>query len=60
MTESLGKTAMADEATRSRLGRGLAALIGEVGGESASVERPRGQRRVPIELAAAQSAQSAA
>jgi ParB family transcriptional regulator, chromosome partitioning protein len=38
---------MADDATRSRLGRGLAALIGEVAGESASVERPRGQRRVP-------------
>jgi ParB family transcriptional regulator, chromosome partitioning protein len=35
------------EATRSRLGRGLAALIGDVGGESA-VERPRGQRKVPI------------
>ena len=33
--------------TRSRLGRGLAALIGEVDGESSSVERPRGQRRVP-------------
>ncbi len=37
---------MAEEATRSRLGRGLAALIGDVGTES-SVERPRGQRRVP-------------
>jgi ParB family transcriptional regulator, chromosome partitioning protein len=35
------------EATRSRLGRGLAALIGDVGGES-SVERPRGQRKLPI------------
>src|SRR6201996_8836039 len=34
----------ADE--RSRLGRGLAALIGEVAAET-SVERPRGQRRVP-------------
>ena len=38
--------AMAEDGTRSRLGRGLAALIGEVAGES-SVERPRGQRRVP-------------
>ena len=47
MTEGSGKTAMADDGTRSRLGRGLAALIGEVAGESASVERPRGQRRVP-------------
>ncbi len=40
---------MADEA-RSRLGRGLAALIGDVGEESASVERTRSQRRVPIEF----------
>ncbi len=47
MTEGLGKTAMAEDSTRSRLGRGLAALIGEVAGESSSVERPRGQRRVP-------------
>jgi ParB family transcriptional regulator, chromosome partitioning protein len=39
---------MAEEAARSRLGRGLAALIGDVGAES-SVERPpRGQRRLPI------------
>jgi ParB family transcriptional regulator, chromosome partitioning protein len=38
---------MAEEATRSRLGRGLAALIGDVGAES-SAERPRGQRRLPI------------
>ncbi len=38
---------MAEEATRSRLGRGLAALIGDVGAES-SVERPRGQRQLPI------------
>jgi len=37
---------MADDTTRSRLGRGLAALIGEVAAET-SVERPRGQRRVP-------------
>src|ERR1700744_4942108 len=41
--------AMADEA-RSRLGRGLASLIGDVGGEAAHVERPRGQRKVPIEF----------
>ncbi len=39
---------MADDTTRSRLGRGLATLIGEVAAES-SVERPRGQRRVPTE-----------
>src|SRR5579863_9275599 len=47
MTESAGEPAVSEEATRSRLGRGLAALIGDVGGES-SVERPRGQRRLPI------------
>src|ERR1700743_2816940 len=40
--------AMADEA-RSRLGRGLASLIGDVGGEAAHVDRPRAQRKVPIE-----------
>lgn len=38
---------MAEEAARSRLGRGLAALIGDVGAES-SVERVRGQRKLPI------------
>jgi len=38
---------MADDPTRSRLGRGLASLIGDVGAES-SVERPRGQRRLAI------------
>ena len=40
---------MADEA-RSRLGRGLASLIGDVSGEAAHVERPRNQRKVPIEF----------
>jgi ParB family chromosome partitioning protein len=40
---------MADEA-RSRLGRGLASLIGDVGGEAAHIERPRTQRKVPIEF----------
>src|SRR6187455_1184281 len=35
---------------RSRLGRGLAALIGDVGDESASIERTRSQKRVPIEF----------
>ena len=47
MSDNLGKTAMAEDGSRSRLGRGLAALIGEVAGESSSVERPRGQRRLP-------------
>jgi ParB family transcriptional regulator, chromosome partitioning protein len=40
---------MAEE-MRSRLGRGLASLIGDVGGEAAHVERPRNQRKVPIEF----------
>ena len=40
---------MADE-SRSRLGRGLAALMGDVGAETATtLERARNQRRVPIE-----------
>lgn len=43
------EAAMAEE--RSRLGRGLASLIGDVGGEAAHVERPsRTPRRVPIEF----------
>jgi ParB family transcriptional regulator, chromosome partitioning protein len=46
MSANLGKTAMADDSTRSRLGRGLAALIGEMAAET-SAERPRGQRRLP-------------
>jgi ParB family chromosome partitioning protein len=42
---------MADDAGRSRLGRGLASLIGDVGAEAGStMERPRNQRRVPIEF----------
>jgi ParB family chromosome partitioning protein len=39
--------AMADE--RSRLGRGLAALIGDVGDEAKTDEAPRKPRRAPIE-----------
>ena len=46
VSELLGKAAMAEDASRSRLGRGLAALIGEVSAEASS-ERPRGQRRLP-------------
>ncbi len=42
---------MAEEPTRSRLGRGLASLIGEMGTDpKAAPERMRGQRRVPIEF----------
>src|SRR5262245_812468 len=40
---------MAEEA-RSRLGRGLAALIGDMGSETQVIDRGRGQRRVPIEF----------
>jgi ParB family transcriptional regulator, chromosome partitioning protein len=40
---------MAEEA-RSRLGRGLASLIGDIGGEAAHLDRPRTQRKVPIEF----------
>lgn len=38
----------ADEQPRSRLGRGLAALIGDVGEEVSVVDRARPQRRAPI------------
>ena len=41
---------MADESVRPRLGRGLAALIGDVADDDAALERARGQRRVPIEF----------
>jgi ParB family chromosome partitioning protein len=39
---------MAEEASRSRLGRGLASLIGDLGAEAN--DRGRAQRRLPIEL----------
>jgi ParB family chromosome partitioning protein len=53
-----GESAMAEESTKSRLGRGLASLIGDMGAEAnnaapnnaAVSERVRGQRRVPIEF----------
>jgi len=47
---------MAEETTRSRLGRGLASLIGDMGAETNNAapattsERVRSQRRVPIEF----------
>ena len=41
---------MADDAGRSRLGRGLASLMGDVGAETQASERgARSQRKVPIE-----------
>ena len=46
----LREAAMAEDTSRSRLGRGLASLIGDMGAESNTVvDRSRGQRRVPIE-----------
>jgi ParB family transcriptional regulator, chromosome partitioning protein len=39
---------MAEEKIRPRLGRGLAALIGDAGDEGSAIERARGQRRVPV------------
>lgn len=45
---SIGSAKMADEPQRSRLGRGLAALIGDVGEESQMVDRSRSQRRAPV------------
>lgn len=39
---------MAEDTTRNRLGRGLAALIGDVDAESTVVDRSRAQRRLPI------------
>ncbi|WID94353.1 ParB/RepB/Spo0J family partition protein [Bosea vestrisii] len=41
---------MVEEQGRSRLGRGLAALIGDVGDEIGALERARGQRKVPVEF----------
>ena len=40
---------MADEARTRGLGRGLAALIGDVGEDPRGAERPRPQRRLPVE-----------
>jgi ParB family chromosome partitioning protein len=42
--------AMAEDGARSRLGRGLAALMGDVGVETQAIERTRSQRKVPIEF----------
>jgi ParB family chromosome partitioning protein len=50
-----GRSEMAEDAarhaeTRPRLGRGLAALLGDVGDEASAVDRARGQRKTPIEF----------
>lgn len=44
------KAAKMAEETRPRLGRGLAALIGDAGDESAAIARSRGQKKIPIEF----------
>ena len=41
---------MVEELARARLGRGLAALLGDVDQEFSSAERHKGTRRVPIEF----------
>lgn len=41
---------MAEDGQRARLGRGLAALIGDVGDEESVADRGRGQKRVPVEF----------
>jgi ParB family chromosome partitioning protein len=41
---------MVDDTHRQRLGRGLAALLGDAGDEQAAVDRVRKPRRVPIEF----------
>jgi ParB family chromosome partitioning protein len=46
----LQEQAMGEDAGRSRLGRGLAALIGDVGDEVSALDRAKGQRRVPVEF----------
>ena len=50
---------MADDAARSRLGRGLASLIGDVGVETHAPSARAASAAVPIEFVARQSAQSA-
>lgn len=41
---------MVDDGSKPRLGRGLAALLGDVGSEPAAEARIRAQRRVPVEF----------
>jgi ParB family chromosome partitioning protein len=47
MNERAAAKLTADE-HRPRLGRGLAALIGDTGEEMAALSRARGQKRVPV------------
>lgn len=41
---------MSDDISKNRLGRGLAALLGDVGAEASAEKRLKSQRRVPIEF----------
>ncbi len=41
---------MTEEPVRNRLGRGLAALLGEASDENSTIDRARGNRRVPVEF----------
>ena len=42
--------AMSEDSGRRGLGRGLAALIGDVDNDAAVIERARSSRRLPIEF----------
>jgi ParB family transcriptional regulator, chromosome partitioning protein len=44
------KAAKMAEESRPRLGRGLAALLGDAGSEASAVNRTRGQKKIPIEF----------
>ena len=46
----MAREAAVAEEMKSRLGRGLAALMGDVGNEAQMLERTRNQRRVPVEF----------
>ncbi|MGL5447562.1 MAG: ParB/RepB/Spo0J family partition protein [Rhabdaerophilum sp.] len=41
---------MSDDPSKTRLGRGLAALLGDVGAEASAEQRLKSQRRIPIEF----------
>lgn len=48
--DTVSAKAKTEDAPRSRLGRGLAALIGDSGPETEAISRTRGHKRVPIEF----------
>lgn len=49
MVDSSGVNLMADDPSKRRLGRGLAALMGDAVPEAVAVDNARGARRLPIE-----------